>query len=144
MILEEDTALILTAPSIASLATEPAVRVMTDLYFNAERRPGEVVVRSTRPLELLAVVLDLDAQPVTTLDVVRVALQRVLAIAAARKLREIVMEPLGCRTGPLEMEAFCAALCNVLRTDGAASGLARITCLDPECAPYERPSRRNS
>lgn len=143
VVLEEDTALILTAPSAAKPDSEPAVRVMTDLYFDAVRQPGEVVVRNTVPPELLAVVVDLDAEPISSMTAVRAAIERALAVCRARGFRHIAMEPLGCRTGQLHEQQFQGLLTDVLSAPGLTAGLESITLLDRAAAPYARPAARD-
>jgi hypothetical protein len=101
---EEDRWLVLSAPP--ELRDRPAnpLAVFTATLEAEPAALGSVVLRGKAPVELLAVVHDLDREPSVTPDDVARALEQVMACCRDRALRRIALPLLGLRHGLIDRE----------------------------------------
>lgn len=124
-ILEEDAFLVLSAePEVREVATPP-VRVF-DRAFNLEPKAlGTLVVRGGSPLEILAVVHDLDRTPSAREDEVHQAYVSAWVLLAERKVRRAAVPLLGVAHRGLDPASAARALVSSLQraVPGAVEGL---------------------
>jgi hypothetical protein len=116
MVVEEDTYLVLSSdPRVGEPHPEHPIRVMTSLLEVEPREPGTILVRERVPLELAAIVHDLDEEPSWREEWIVAALDRALAEAERRQLRAIGLEMLGAIHGRLERPRFLQILRQALQ-----------------------------
>lgn len=113
---EEDTYLTLSAEAVLRLPGDSPMRVMTEAHAAREESPGTIVVRSTRPLTLLAVVHKLDEDPTWREEWVVSALDKIATEVERRRLSSVALPLLGTVHGKLAPERALAL------TRGALSG----------------------
>lgn len=105
VVYEEDTFLTLSAPTLLSEPAEHPVRTFTNALEVEPIAPGTVLIGPRdRPLELLAVVHDLDHDPSWRSDWISAALTGVMERAAQRQVRELALPLLGTVHGRLPLE----------------------------------------
>lgn len=121
MAFEEDTFLVLSAPTDLDAPVEHPVRLFTALWEAEPRRPGTVLAQAGPPLRLLAVVHDLEAEPTWREEWIAQALTGVFAEAARRRLRSLGLQRLGCHHGHLPEERFVPLLAQALAESGQGS-----------------------
>lgn len=109
VVAEEDTYLVLSAKTDLEIPAEHPLRVMTAAHDSEPLAPGSVLVRSGRPLELLAVVHDLSRQPSCEEEWVLAALEETFRQTERLRLRSIALPLLGAVQGVLEPD-HCAEL----------------------------------
>ncbi len=117
-VLEEDTWRLLSAPADASPAAEHPVRLMTALIDDRPARPGSVLADGRR---WLAVVYDLDQDPVCREEWVSQALDELLRTAARRRCRSLALPLLGHAHGGLHWKRSLALLDGALRNPSQLS-----------------------
>jgi hypothetical protein len=117
-VLEEDTWRLLSAPAHASPAAEHPVRLMTALIDDRPARPGSVLASGRR---WLAVVYDLDQDPVCREEWVSQALDELLRTAARRRCRSLSLPLLGHTHGGLHWKRSLALLDGALRQAATAA-----------------------
>lgn len=114
-VVEEDTWLVLSAePEIRPPADHP-VRIMTELLEAKPLAPGSVVVASKAPLQLLAIVYDLEKEPICRPEWVASALNEVFRITEERKIPTLALPLLGIRHGRLPLNVFAEIFANSIR-----------------------------
>jgi hypothetical protein len=114
IVCEEDTWLIMSAEPKEIEGPEHPIRLMTAL-MNAKPEPvGSVLVKGDHPLKFLAVVHDVDQDPIWNEDWIAVALSNVFREAERRKLRAIGLPLLCTRHGKLPVDRFPELLRRVL------------------------------
>lgn len=118
MAFEEDTFLVLSAPTNLEAPAEHPVRLFTALWEAEPRRPGSVLAQAGRPLRLLAVVHDLEADPSWREEWIAQALAGLFAEAGRRRLRALGLQRLGCHHGHLPEERFAHLLAGALAESG--------------------------
>jgi len=127
---EEDTFLVLSAPAEIREPLEHPVRIFTALWQARPYPPGTVLVQRGRPTRLLAVVYDLEAEPICREEWVAAALAELLTRAREKRLRSLALPLLGTR-GRLPAARFGALLKDALAR-GAPAGLARLWLVAPD------------
>ena len=116
MVVEEDTYLVLSAdPRVGEPHPEHPIRVMTALLEVEPREPGTLLVRDRVPLELAAIVHDLDEEPTWREEWIISALDCALAEAERRRFRAIGLEMLGAIHGRLARPRFLQILRQALQ-----------------------------
>ncbi len=111
---EEDTFLVLSAPVELNEPPEPLVRLLTELREMKPEKPGSVLVKATSPLQLLAVVHDLNQEPSWKEEWVAKALEGIFRETEQRKLHSLALPFLGTRHGSLDKERFLVLLRSTL------------------------------
>ncbi|MGH8577300.1 MAG: hypothetical protein ACREXJ_10390, partial [Gammaproteobacteria bacterium] len=106
VVLEEDTALILSTNVVIKETKEHVISLMTDLYQYKEKTPGSVVVKGANPYRFFAIVHDFDKDPSCRKEWVECALHRTLQICNAFNIESLGLQLLGTRYGPIEDEWF--------------------------------------
>ena len=127
---EEDTLLVLSAPVALSEPPEPLVRLLTKFREMKPEKPGSVLVKATSPLQLLAVVHDLNQEPSWEEEWVAKALEEIFRETEQRKLHSLALPFLGTRHGSLGKERFLVLLRSVLE-ETATHSLKRIWLMLP-------------
>jgi hypothetical protein len=136
-VVEEDTYLVLSAdPRAGDPHPEHPIRVMTSLLEVEPRDPGTILVRDRFPLEIAAIVHDLDEEPSWREEWVIAALDRALEEAERRHLRSVGLELLGAIHGRLERPRFLQLLRQALQRIESRS-LERIWLIPPGSRPSE-------
>jgi hypothetical protein len=131
MVVEEDTYLVLsTDPRAGEPHPEHPIRVMTSLLEVEPKEPGTLLVRDRVPLELAAIVHDLDEEPSWREEWIVSALDRALAEAERRRLRAIGLEMLGSIHGRLARPRFLQILRQALQRSNPRQ-LERIWLIPP-------------
>jgi hypothetical protein len=130
-VVEEDTYLVLSAdPRAGEPHPEHPIRVMTSLLEVEPREPGTILVRDRFPLEIAAIVHDLDEEPSWREEWVIGALDRALQEAERRQLRSLGLEMLGAIHGRIERPRFLQLLRQALQRIDSRS-LERIWLIPP-------------
>jgi hypothetical protein len=130
VVLEEDTYFVLsTDPQLREPAEHP-IRIWTELHEAEPAAPGSVVVRSGRPLRILAVIHDLSQDPTWNTERVADALSETLRIVEEREIRGLGLWLLGAVYGKLGAGDFMALLHGALSRDLPAC-LERVWLICP-------------
>lgn len=114
VVVEDDTWTVLSADPQLNDPGMPLERALQDAERFQPYAPGTLVVREEEPLELLAIIHDLDATPSWREEWIATALEAVFTVAADRVLGTVAMPLLGTIHGRLEPERAIALLCNAL------------------------------
>jgi hypothetical protein len=131
MIVEEDTYLVLSAdPRVGEPHPEHPIRVMTSLLEVEPKDPGTILVRDRMPLEIAAIVHDLDEEPSWREEWIVAALDRALAEVERRRFHAIGLEMLGAINGRLARPRFLQILRLALQR-GNPRRLERIWLIPP-------------
>ena len=131
IVVEEDTYLVLSSdPRAGEPHPEHPIRVMTSLLEVEPKAPGTIVVRERSPLELAAIVHDLDEEPSWREDWIVSSLDRAIAEAERRKLHSLGLEMLGAIHGRLERPRFLQILRQALQRSDPRQ-LERIWLIPP-------------
>lgn len=109
-VVEEDTWLILSAAVAVTEPPDHPLRMLTELLELRPAPPGSVVVREAAPLQLLAVVHDLDRTPSCCSVWVAEALTTACREASARGLSSLALPLLGAGHGLLSAADSAAVL----------------------------------
>lgn len=133
---EEDTWLTISAePGVAGPPEHP-IRMMTGLIEARPEPVGSVLVRERDPLELLAVVHDVDQEPTWRPEWVRKALEKVFQLSEGQKLESVALPLLGTQHGRLRYTQFAAILLGILNRR-SIQHLKRIWLVAPVGANQE-------
>jgi len=114
VVYEEDTFLVLSAPVELNEPPGPLVRLLTELREMKPEKPGSVLVKGTSPLQLLAVVHDLNQEPSWKEAWVAKALEGIFRETEQRKLHSLALPFLGTRHGSLSKKRFLVLLRSAL------------------------------
>ncbi|MBW1941783.1 MAG: hypothetical protein JRJ51_02985 [Deltaproteobacteria bacterium] len=130
VVMEEDTFLVLSAPKTVRPGREPLIRIMTRVIETRPREPGTVIVKGKKPLQLLAIVHDLNQDPTWKETWISDALRGVLKIAEERRLHSIALPMLGTVHGTFDGQKFMLLLGSALK-DIHPAQLKRIWMIIP-------------
>jgi hypothetical protein len=111
-VLEEDTWLIMGSAPILHETTSHPIRVMTDLIDQQPHKTGDVLLRGR---QWLAVVYDLDQEPLCRAEWITSALQKILALSEQKGIIALALPLLGSTHGPLSWEQSLEIITNTLR-----------------------------
>lgn len=128
--MEEDTFLVLSAPKTVRPSHEPLLRIMTRVIETRPREPGTVVARGKKPLQLLAIIHDLNQDPTWKEAWISHALRVVFKTAEEQGLHSIALPMLGTVHGTLAGQKFMMLLGSVLK-DVSPEQLKRIWLIIP-------------
>jgi hypothetical protein len=131
VVAEEDTFLVLSADPELSESNESPIRVLTEALEARPETPGSVLVKDGHPLQLLAIVHDLDQGPSWKEEWIVSALEGIFRETDKRKLRSIALPLLGTLHGSLEKKRFIALLRDSLERK-PPSHLKRLWLVTPE------------
>ena len=120
VVVEDDTWAVLGADPQLNDPGVPLEQALKDAEGFQPWRPGSLVVREGQPVELLAVVHDLDQQPSWREEWITSSLEAVFTVAAERGLKTVAMPLLGTIHGRLPAERALALLREALdaQTEG--------------------------
>lgn len=135
-VFEEDTYLALSADPEFRPSKEHPVRVLSEAYAVQPEHPGTVVVKSGRPLRLLAIVHKLDEEPTWREEWVASALEAVFVQAEKKGLRAVSLPILGTVHGKMEVERSLELLADSLHHIRHVP-LDRIWLMPGYCAPQD-------
>ena len=133
---EEDTFLVLSADPEVFESHEDPERVMAEVLETRREKPGTVVVKGGFPLQLLAIVHDLDQDPSWKEEWVVNALDGIFQEVENRKLKSIALPLLGTLHGSLEKKRFLVMLREALERK-SPTHLKRLWLVAPERTSLE-------
>jgi hypothetical protein len=133
---EEDTFLVLSADPEVFESHEDPDRVMAEVLQTRPEKPGTVVVKGEYPLQLLAIVHDLDRDTSWKEEWVVSALDGIFQEAENRKLKSIALPLLGTLHGSLEKKRFLVLLREALERK-SPTHLMRLWLVAPEGTSLE-------
>jgi len=110
VVIEQDTHALLAVDSQPVEISESLSEVVGQLEEFVPYRAGEVVVRRAEPLQLFAIIHDLDCTPSWQEVWIESALDQVFTIASMRQLKRLGMAPLGSVHGRFPLEQFIKLL----------------------------------
>jgi len=114
MAFEEDTYLIMSAEPTHIPPAEHPLRLIAELASLEPEKPGSVVVRGNDPLQLLAVVHDVDDVPTWREEWIENALRSIFLEVNKRQIETLGLPILGSKHGKLDEILFSKLLGNVL------------------------------
>lgn len=114
---EQDTRGVLAADCTLREPRDSYRQLVRALLAQRPLQPGSVVVREGRRLRVYAIVHELEREPSWQEAWIEAALRGVLRIARERRVRALVMPPLGAVHGRYAPEAFLALLERVAREE---------------------------
>lgn len=114
VVVEDDTWAVLGADPQLNDPGIPLEQALKDAESFQPWTPGSLVVREGQPVELLAVVHDLDQHPTWREEWIASTLEAVFTVAAQRGLRTVAMPLLGTIHGRLAAERALTLLRNAL------------------------------
>ncbi len=135
VVAEEDTFLVLSADPVVKEPLESWDEVIKQVNELRPEAPGSVMVREKFPLEILAVVHDLDREPSWKEEWIAAALDEVLRVVAARKVRAIASPLLGTIHASLRPKRAAGLLREALKR-GVPKTLERIWLIVPPGTGY--------
>lgn len=109
-VVEEDTWRVVGADPALPVGADPAIRVLEEVGEAGPEPLGSVTVHGSRPLMIVAIVYDLDADPICRPEGIERTLMRILDIVSHRNVRSLGLPPLGVRHGGLGRRRFDALL----------------------------------
>lgn len=107
---EEDTNLLMSARSEIRAPAESFARLVDAMETFEPATPGTVVVRGRKPVQLMAIVHDIEQTPTWREDWVDAALSAVLFESERRRLATISLPVLGAEHGRMTTWRFAALL----------------------------------
>ncbi|BAP55729.1 hypothetical protein THII_1432 [Thioploca ingrica] len=106
IVYEQDTTLILTAPTDIKYPVESNEQLLNQAITRSELIPGSVLVRNQFPWQFFAIVHDLNQEPTWQEQWIVMALQTILHESERRQLRSMAMPLLGTVHGSLTTTRF--------------------------------------
>jgi hypothetical protein len=99
LLIEEDTAMILSADTNVQIYDEHPIRLMTSLLDHKPESPGSIVTRGESPYCFYAIVHDFDQYPSFKEDWVSSAIELALGKCADLRIQSLAMQVLGSTYG---------------------------------------------
>jgi hypothetical protein len=116
LVQEQDTNLLLGDQHTLIEPEQPAWYLANTLERDQPvYRPGDVVIKRGQPLILQAVVHDIEQEPTTNLETIRLAWQNVIQITAQKNISQLGVPPLGSVHGKIACSDSLQILANVAR-----------------------------
>jgi hypothetical protein len=129
---EQDTSLVLgESNEIRDPGNRPVWYFANRLQSLAPLTPGEIIVRTSRPVRIQAIVHDLDQEPICNEYWVRQVVQKIFTVTITRHIQSLQTPLLGTRYGDLEVELFIQILLETL-TRQKTGDLKRLWLVTPE------------
>ncbi len=110
MVVEEDTWLVISADPRSSGPLEHPIRLMTEMIETGPKPVGRVLVEDGAPARLLAVIYDVDQDPICKEEWIASALLEIFHTCEQRGFSAIGLPLLGCRHGKLDQRRFVSLL----------------------------------
>ncbi len=110
VVIEEDTFLVLSAEPTLQEPAQSLDELERELMEFSSPAPGSVLVRGGTPVEMLAIVHELDQSPSWREEWIATALENILDLAQQHRLRILAMPLLGTIHGRLPAQRFIALL----------------------------------
>ena len=107
---EQDTCLLLNPEAEIREIRESYPALVKQMQDQHARLPGEVIVKENRPVRLLAVVYDLEQEPVCQLTAVKQTLANLMTVIQKYRLKVVAMPLLGTSYGPVSVDDFLELL----------------------------------
>ena len=99
IVIEEDTAMVLSADSSVSIHDEHPIRLMTTLIDQKPEQPGSIVIRGKSPYRLYAIVHDFEQTPSFQSEWVTSAIDNALLKCSELEIANLAMQTLGSTYG---------------------------------------------
>ena len=129
LVIEEDTARVLSADTSIRIYDEHPVRLMTSLLDQKPESPGTIVTRGTSPYYFYAIVHDFDQYPSFKEDWVSSAINLALEKCAELRIQSLAMQVLGSTYGT-QSESWFIDLLTMEISDQQIEFPRRILILD--------------
>lgn len=130
-VLEEDTWKVLSAPPPVLPASEHPIRVMNRAWRAEPETLASVQVESGSPLRFVAIVYDLDADPICAPETVARVLEEILELAEEHDVHALALPRLGVEHGRFPPARFDELLGEALHRT-TPSCLRRVWLVQPE------------
>ena len=101
---EQDTALILSIENIIREPLDSTQEIIKSMIHREPLQQGQVMVKGHHPFDFLAIVHDVELQPICTPAIVSSTLSNIFREAEKRSLTSIAMPLLGSVFGPLSQQ----------------------------------------
>ncbi|MEX2525006.1 MAG: macro domain-containing protein [Gammaproteobacteria bacterium] len=111
---EQDTALVLDIEPVIRQPEENYSALVDEMIEQQPLIPGDVIVRTGRPLRFLAVIHDLDQDPSCNAGSIAVALENLLRKLTEYRVHSVAMPLLGTVHGRFDDEIFMTLLYNAM------------------------------
>ena len=125
VVLEEDTHLLLTADTVISQPGQTVNELIDAAATRCPARPGSVVLRRRRRLELLAIVYDIDREPMWRERWIEDALDTVFETARQQRISALGLPLLGTGHGSMHPARVAHLIARALRRS-PSGGLRRL------------------
>jgi hypothetical protein len=129
LVIEEDTAMILSADTNIRIYDEHPIRLMTSLLDHKPESPGSIVTRGESPYCFYAIVHDFDQYPSFKEDWVDSTVDLALGKCAEKGIQSLAMQLLGSTYGT-KSEAWFLDLLTTHLSDYQVEFPSRILVLD--------------
>ena len=113
-VLEQDTYLLMVDDGTICEPPESLVALADELPRQQALSGGTVIVRETRPTQLLAVVHDIEREPTWSEQWITLALDNIVTECIRYEIESLAMRPLAYRHGGFPIDRFIELLRNVL------------------------------
>ncbi len=114
---EQDNSLLLGLDPVIREPQEQPDALVAPMISEQTRTPGDVIVKKTTPLKLLAIIHDMELRTTWKEEWIEEALNRIFCIIEDRKIKIIAMPILGTVHGSLEYEEFARLFRTALPSD---------------------------
>lgn len=122
VVVEEDTHLMLSAPTVAFESYEPPKASLSHAEQTFAKEPGHVfVAENFVPVRMVAVVYDFDQEEIFREEWVASALRDVIAECRARDFKRVCIPVLGSRFGAMVRARFAELLQSALSDSGGGN-----------------------
>lgn len=111
---EQDTNLILGQTPVAMATIESFPALVKKMEQQIVERPGNVIVRRSRPRRFIAIVYDVDHTPICEMQWIEKALKKILEQCEQYKINTLAMPLLGMNYGKLQGEMIMQLLQDLL------------------------------
>lgn len=117
LVQEQDTNLLLGDQQTVIEPEQPAWYLANTLERDQPvYRPGDVVMKRGQPMQLMAIVHDIEQEPTTNLETIRLAWQNVMQITAQKNISHLGVPALGSVHGKIACIDSLQALAEVVRS----------------------------
>jgi hypothetical protein len=114
---EQDNSLLLGLEPMIREPREQPDSLVEPMISELTKKPGDVIVKKTTPLKLLAIIHDLELRTTWKTEWIEEALKQIFCIIEDRKIKNIAMPMLGTIHGSLEYEEFVSLFRAALPSD---------------------------